>query len=456
MVETHHFVTAWRTLLAAVVAAAMAGYIYWVENPRIQTEQEAKQLILFDPTRVDRVELRYPNEPTLVVERSAAGWQLITPVRAPADGNTIRLLVDAIRNAEVERGIPIEDAEGLATYGLDGDGSRAYVSLRLDNGSTLPAIIVGRTTPVGYQAFVRVDGRDELLVTPLIFHSGVKKTTFDLRTKTVFTVDPAEATAATVTSTHGRYALENDNGRWKIVEPAPVRADANAIMTLLSSLNALTALAYFNDSAVDRDEFGLSEAVVRFEARFADGHTEGIRVGAASGDVSEGFYVERLSDGQVFMAPPWIMARYDVGLSILKDKHLFSCSLDDVAKISIDRADGRGFTLERSRGGDWQSPNSPQAQLNARRIERTARGLVELAGESIVSQATKSSHGLNNPDVRAAVTALDGRDCGTALAVRAPGEVGYYVANGNGDTVMAIPEYLYSRLDVLFDDLIDE
>jgi hypothetical protein len=456
MVETIRPVTYRRTILAAALAAGMAAYIYWIEQPRFEEEQAAGHLIVFEPERVDQVVLRYPDSPPMVVQRNGQKWRLLEPADKPADENTIRLLLNAIRQTPIERHIDGEKLEDLSTYGLDGDGERARISLRLDDGQKLPDIIVGRTTPVGYQTFVRVVGRDELLVTPLLFHSGVKKTAFDLRSKTIFEVSPETVQSATLTTPDGEFALDRRDGGWHIAAPVNARADSDTITTMLSSLNAITALAFYEDAEDDLERFGLARAAVQFKVVLNDGRREGLAIGAASGDTPAGFYAQRTSDGQLFKGPDWMMSRYAMDLTALRDKHLFTCQFDHVGKVSIERTDSGTFALARDEKGVWHSPTHPAASLNQRRVDRAVRGLVDLAGESLLEQAVFATYGLETPDVTASITDIGGDSCGDAIAVRAPGGAGYYIAQRSSNTVMEIAEHLYSRVDIRLEDLLEE
>lgn len=445
-----------RTLVAALVAACLAAYIYWVEQPRIDAEQAAGRLLVFEPDRIDRVQLRYPSSPTLVAERTEDGWQLLEPRRAPADAGTIGLLLEAIRNTEVERGIESGAHEDLSTYGLEGDGDHARISLRLDDGTNLPDIIVGRTTPVGYQAFVRVVGRDELLVTPLLFHSGVKKTPYDLRSKIVFEIEPDGVSALTVTRTGTGHRVERSTGGWTIKGAHAGRADSQTVSTMIGSLNAITALAFYDGDDVGRAGFGLEPPAAVFEIELADGTRDGMKIGALDHEASAGCYLERLSDGQVFKGPDWVRSRYDIDVSALRDRHLFTCTVDEVVRLEFDRSDGAGFILERATDGAWKSPDETDAKLNQRLTQRAVEGLVELAGESVILDAAPANYGLDNPDLKLSVSTADGASCGVALATRAPGGAGYYIAALQTSLVMTLPEYLFSRLDVRLADLIDE
>ena len=150
------------------------------------------------------------------------------------------------------------------------------------------------------------------------------------------------------------------------------------------------------------------------------------------------------------------MSRYAVDLGSLRDKHLFSCEFARVGTVSIERADGGTFTLARDAKGVWHSPTRPAALLNQRRVDRAVKGLVDLSGESLLEQAAFADYGLDTPDVTASITANGGDSCGDAIAVRAPGAAGYYIAEPGSKTVMGIAEHLYSRVDVRLDDLLEE
>jgi hypothetical protein len=171
----------------------MGAYIYLVERPRMAEEGREDLLVHLDPAEVGRLVLRYSDKPTITVVREGEDWRMTEPLATQADDGQVERLLEQIAKTTAERRIPAAEAENLDVYGLEGDGTHARISIELDDGTSLPDIVVGRTTPVGYQAFARLDGHDDVVVTPLIFHTGVNKTVFDLRDKKLFPVDTDDA-----------------------------------------------------------------------------------------------------------------------------------------------------------------------------------------------------------------------------------------------------------------------
>ena len=173
-----------RTLLLALIAIAAGAWFYSVERPRMEAELYADELISFDVEAVAHISMDYPDGTTIVLERDeAADWSISAPLTVDADRITVERLIKAIRDTRVERRIAVSEAEDLSVYGLEDNGSQVRIKMRLDDGEQLDDIVVGDTTPVGYQAFVRIEDAGEIVVTPLIFHTGVKKSVFDLREK---------------------------------------------------------------------------------------------------------------------------------------------------------------------------------------------------------------------------------------------------------------------------------
>jgi Domain of unknown function (DUF4340) len=453
----------WRTLLFAVVAVGLGAYIWLVEKPRMDAEARPDKLVQVEPDRVARVRLAYPDSPAITLERRDKKWRIVDPLEVAADDTAVDRLVQQLADAKAERRIATKDAESLATYGLEGDGKRAKVTIGLDDGTELPSIIIGDTTPVGYDAFARVDGHDEIIVIPLIVHTGVKKTVFDLRDKKLFDVEPDQATALTLGRAAGNVVLARQGDQWAITSPIKTPADSEQIRTLLRSFDDMTALAYFGADEIDRAKFGLDAPTLEVQADFADKGAVGFRIGAKTTDSPPGYYVERVPDGQVAKIAEWALNRFDQDVNALRDKRLFHCEASDIAKVSFERAEGVSFALEKQASGRWAMEPPPPRALKDAVVERSLSGLASLSGKEVVTEeadtASKlAAYGLDVPTAQVEASKTDGSSCGRAIA----GVVGedsdhpaYYVKRVDAGTVMSVPSYLYSRLDMKPDDFLE-
>ncbi|HIL12240.1 MAG TPA: DUF4340 domain-containing protein [Deltaproteobacteria bacterium] len=464
MVAANLAVNPRRTLLLALIAIAAGAWLYSVERPRMEAELHADELISFDVEAVAHISMDYPDGTTIVLERDeAADWSISAPLTVDADRITVERLIKAIRDTRVERRIAVSEAEDLSVYGLEDNGSQVRIKMRLDDGDQLDDIVVGDTTPVGYQAFVRIENSGEIVVTPLIFHTGVKKSVFDLREKRLFDFKPADVIAMTLeTAEAGKIELQRAGDQWQLLEPVKGRADTRVVSNLLEALSTTRATAFYDQGHADSATTGLDEPSVSLTLRIGLDNLDGFKLGSAPADQPAGLYLSRLGDGQLAAVDRATKVAFARPLGELRDKGLFDCLPGEITSLSVERDDKRGFELTRtSAADDWtMSTEHGQRLLKEMRIDRAVGDLAELAGKSIVAEDSKNStlglYGLRPPSLRVAMARADGRSCGAALA----GSVGedddkrYYLSSEAGNMVMAVPQYLYSRADLVADDFL--
>lgn len=450
----------WRTWLFALIALGLGAYIYVVERPRIAEESGPDLVLDVEASRVSTLKLRYPGEPEIELERDGDQWRIRQPIDFPADVDIVEGLIRQIAETKAERRIKTADAEPLATYGLDGDGKQARVSITMEGGKRLPDLIVGEATPVGYSAFARVEGRDEIVVVPLIVHTGVKKSVFDLRDKQMFDVDPTHVTEMEIGVGERALRIERRGDDWMMVTPLQTSADPDQARALLSSLNAVRALEFY-DAPVEGGD-GTDAPATTFRAKLGDGQQVGFRLGRAVEGPSPGYYLRRDSDGQLVKVDQSIKVQFDKDRSALRDKRLFKCTDSDIAEVRFDRADGAGFAIKKS-AADWAlSPPPGDGTVRQNVAQRIVVGLATLAGNEVASESAETTDqlavfGLDSPEVEVEVFRQDGSSCGRAAAAIVGADSpspAHYVKRTDNGLVTTLPAYLYSRLDMRRDDLI--
>ena len=450
----------WRTWLVAALALGLGAYIYVVERPRLADESGPDLVLKLDVPQVTALKLHYPDEPEIELARDGDKWRLRQPIDFPADGPAVESLLQQIADTKAERRIKLTEAEPLATYGLDGDGKRARVSVTLKGDDKVPDLIVGQTTPVGYSAFARVEGRDEILVVPLLLHTGVKKSVFDLRNKQLFDIDPANVTAMEIGVGERTVRMERRGDAWVIVSPQQIPADPDQARALVSSLNAIQALEFYDTPTAGGD--GTDAPVAAFRATVGDGQVVGFRLGRAIEGAAPGYYLRRDGDGLVAKVDQSAKIQFDKDRSALRDKRLFTCTDREIAEVRFERADGAGFVLKKT-GDDWSiSPPPEDGSVRQSVAQRTVVGLAVLAGNEVASENAETTtqlaaFGLDSPAVEVEVLRQDGSSCGQASAATIGADSpnpAYYVKRSDSGLVTTLPSYLFSRLDVRRNDLI--
>lgn len=450
----------WRTWLFALLALVLGTYIYLVERPRIAEESSPDTILDVSVPDVATLTLRYPGAPEVEIGRDGDKWRIRRPIDFAADGLAVDALLRQIAETKAERRIKTADAETLETYGLEGDGKQARVSITLKDGKKLPDLIVGDATPVGYSAFVRVDGRDEIIVAPLLLHTGVKKTILDLREKQMFDVDPTQVIAMEIGVGDRAVRIERRGDDWMMVKPLETAADPDQARALVSSLNAIRAIDFF-DSPVEGGD-GTSAPTNIFRATLGEGREIGFELGRAIEGPPPGYYLRRHGDGQVVKVDQSVQVQFDKDRSALRDKRLFKCTDREISEVRFERADGAGFAMKRTADAWSVSPALENGSVRQSVAQRTVVGLATLAGNEVASEnaVTKDQlapFGLDAPAVEVEALRADGSSCGRALAATIGADApnpAHYVKRDDNDLVMTLPGYLYSRLDVRRDDII--
>jgi hypothetical protein len=462
VVEAFLAVSPWRTLAFLVIAIALGTYIYRVEKPRIEEEAAPDRFVSFEADEVQELRLSYPDSTSLKLSRESGEWMLLEPTIAPADDNAVTGLVNRIVGVTADRRISMDDVESLETYGLEGDGEQARLSILLKDGSEPPDIIVGGTTPVGYQAFSRLEGADEIVVTPLIFHTGVKKTAFELRDKSLFEIVPQSVIAATLTNGEQTISVTRAGDAWTLIEPVQDDADRQQIEGLIAAMNSMAALEFHDDpSALEAP--GFDSPTLSFSLETAEGDNHGFTLGKRIAGPAPGHYLRRDEDGLVVKVGETVRVHFDRDTNALRDKQLFKCSADQITHIEFDRSDGEGFELDLGADGKWQvNPMPPDSLVREGIIKRTRGGLATLEATEIVAESAQTPEerrpfNLDTPQIVVTLTGAGETPCGRVLAsVLDPDSETprHYVVREGSPIVLTLPAYHYSRLDARRNDFV--
>lgn len=471
MVEAFFAVSFVRTLLLVFVAAGLGAWLWFVEKPGLEQEARSDILLDFDPAAVERIGLAYPDGTSIGVVRESGTWKLTSPVVYAAEQSMIDNFLTTVKDAKIERRLTADEAESPATYGLDSEtGSQGRLELTLEGGRKLPAIRVGIATPVDYQAFVRKEGDDDILVIPLLLHSSVRKTSDELRKKSMFGDEAGGFTKVVLEKPDAKIELEQrGEGAWAMLSPVADDADGEAVETMLSSLATIDAVKFFDGDAVDRSAFGLAEGATVFTATRADGSALRFTLGKEAADAPAGFYFERASDRQVAKVPDWVAKTFAPEAVTLRGRRLLSCKADEILSLSWKVGSGdaaESFTVSREAPDKpWSvTPLSEGETVNQKMVDNVLRALVEARADAVVgdvkSDADLATFGLDAPIASLDVTTATGSCAAlTAAKVAAPAEapvptiVGrleppsrYHMKNAGRSAVMEASAHQYSRL----------
>jgi hypothetical protein len=459
VVAPEHEVKPRNTLFVLLVLAALGAYVYWVELPEEARKTEEERLLAFEPEKVRGITLAYP-ERTIVLEKADGTWRITEPLQDDADAAVVDNLVRAVADAKITR--TLEDvSDKLASYGLE--KPVATVTLRLEDGTALPAIKVGETTSVGFSSYAQRGDDPKVLITAAAFQSGMKKELKDLRDKRLVAFEDADVKRIELARAGvAPVVLERGEGEtWTITAPGSHPADAAEVRALLASARGIRAMDFVSDdAAADLGAFGLAEPRLALRLRVGEKDAEqSVLIGAAHEDEKKkALYAKRGDRPTVYTIAEYALKNLDKDAATLRDKTVMRYEAARAASIVVVRKDGLGFTLEKQ-GDAWHVKDGDPTTERGPTISRFVDDLHGFKGSEIAAegQFDLAAYGLDEPDLSITVLDAEGGTIGTVLAVRGQAAPDAEAASShamaaNGTVVYGMKPFVYDRIDKKPDD----
>ncbi|MGH7248011.1 MAG: DUF4340 domain-containing protein, partial [Pseudomonadota bacterium] len=389
-------------------------------------------------------------------------WRIVKPIGVDAEQTSVNNLARAIATAAVTKTVEEKPAD-LAPFGL----AKPAVVITVTNfkGQTLPQIDVGKTTPIGFSAYVTRGGKPAVMLTSSAFPAGMNKTVDQLRNRELMSFKFDDVSRFTIAKDDGSIIeIERDGDKWKITKPGNYLADPNQVRQLLSSLLEAKVADFISDTPVSVSQYGLEKPHLTITVYGKNGSQESLLFGFKQSEHGkDGIYVRRGEATPVYTVHEWVVGAVNKSVLDLRDKTVFS--FEPSAVQSADLTVGAGkFTLKRSVSGKWdvvQGATTSPADVPV--VERFLDEIRDLKGVSIIADPMPAPRpfGLDTPRIVVTLIGKDGKEIGTVKLSKItlkPGasEAGqppaepkteYYTTSTASKAVYSISDFSFSQLD---------
>jgi len=220
-------------------------------------ELRDKRLLRLAPDAVDELTVRAGGTLVARAKRTEAGWALVEPENAPADGERIRRLIDDLA---LGRASAFEDTpEPAKAYGLD----RPEVEVVARAGEAEETLAFGSADS---KSWLERRGDPVILEVNERARTSIPRAFFDFRAKRVLTLD-AEAVRGLelVFPRNGvTHRLKREGETWQ-AEEAGVELQPRKVEDLVYALEAVDATG-LEEASLDRAQIGLEPALALVRA----------------------------------------------------------------------------------------------------------------------------------------------------------------------------------------------
>jgi len=388
------------TLVLAIVAALLGGFVYLYEIEGESTresaaENERKIHRGLEAAELEAIELTTRDGVAARFERRDERWTLVSPVVGPADAAAVDGIAEALANLVREGEVP--EAGALDQYGL-GEGARI---VRFEVGGEARGIRIGGDTPVGGHRYVARLADDEVAYVARYRTNAFDRDLADLRERRIFGFEVGDVEAIDLRWPGAGVTLVRAEEGWSLVEPVEDRADETTVRELLSDLAFLRASG-FVDEPDEAVRAALSEPPLEIRLTLADGDSgSGPRtIEAVIGGHAAGDRLARGPSGEVYTIDSERLEDFGRTISAYRYKTLSEFEVSAARRVRL-RFEEEGVVTEvdaRLADGGW---SSEEPAVDPDRISDLVRELAGLRAIEIVADemgpAELAAFGLSPP-----------------------------------------------------------
>ncbi len=403
------------TLLMAVILAGLAAYLYLVEFPAQQQEQEqetqAKQLLPFAESAITGVAMTTAQGLVQLSKADSGEWVITAPLKTDADSREVQALLRALATGTVSRTVADRSAP-LAPFGLE----QPITTVTVAAGSQQETLALGDSGPLSNTLYVLRESDGKVLLTDLAPKDFINKSLMTFRRKEILRFAQHEIDRLRLTYPSTEIVLYNMAGgkpkpSWKIRYPIEAEADQVEVRSLLFRLEDLKALGII-DPGPERD--AVAKALTAPKVK--------ITIHTAAGDQTVRLYqpdpqsgeaiAETTPEAPLYRVNPTFIKSFTKDLFDLQDKRLLGVDVEGIAMLSVKTRD-RSYVLINQQG-EWILEDQPDRKLRQEIADLFVSRVADLpAEERVLKQATAlAPYGLLEPKAEFVATGKDGKIAG--------------------------------------------
>jgi hypothetical protein len=370
-----------KTLVLAVVLAALAAFVFFYELPHRRLakdkEFEGEKVLDLDYNAVTKIEVERAGEKIVFVkDKDADDWKLTQPIQDETERWMVQSLVSAFQFARPTRMLKDVDADSLKRFGLD----KPRGTITLEAGAVTKRVRIGDVNPVGKNVYVKPEDQNVVFLIPDSTMSALEKSLADFRRHELLAVRGAMKLKRIEVAAAGQPPLtvvkieppkkEAKEGEeeepldarvedvWRVGGPDGPIADAEVMRTIADRIAAVKALRFVDEPDADPAKFGLDKPAWTIAATYGDGEkdakeiTHRLSVGAPLENSRERY---ARVDGRAcrFVIEAAAVEPLELDRDKLRDRRLFAAvDLTKAAVIDL-QSPKASFRISRSPAGDW-------------------------------------------------------------------------------------------------------
>jgi hypothetical protein len=223
-------------LILLAVAAALGGYIWFVEMKRDLTASDtpAEKLFALDASQIQEVRVRNAAGDESTIRRAGDRWTFADAGDVEVDATEAGNITTSLASLESQRAVDDQPAS-LDEFGLA--SPRFSVAFK-DTAGAERTLLVGNRTPTGGDLYAKLADAPRVFLIGSWLEETFNRSRFDLRDKAALKFPRDAVTGVTIVSAAGTVSLAQSGGEWKLTAPEDAPADNGAADALVNALSS--------------------------------------------------------------------------------------------------------------------------------------------------------------------------------------------------------------------------
>lgn len=254
-----------KTLFWVIVLITLSGVFFLFDKKEEAVKQSKEAELKLLPFAVKDVSEFWINNIKenlqIKVVREQNGWQLVHPLSAKGDVKAIEKFLTNIVTARKDAVLfdKVEPAK-LAELGL----SVPEIEMGLKSGNGEAVIIFGEKGPTNNIAYIMFKGKPEVYRVHSDLKNEASKDAYALRDKTILDFDPVKMRRLEIVkSGMSRVVIEQNQGKWNMLEPVKARASMAKVLEYLYAIKNGEIKAFADENPTDLAPYGLSSPMLQ-------------------------------------------------------------------------------------------------------------------------------------------------------------------------------------------------
>lgn len=360
-----------KTVILFIILVLMGGYYYTRVNlsEKQQAQEEAaKKVFTATEEALQEISIKRQNE-EIVLKKQEETWKMLQPVEAFTDAEAVKQLVTDFVKAEQQKTVA-EDKSQDQEFGLD--QPQLVVIAKGQAGTSPMQLALGNETPTTSGFYARVDNQEKVVIVGSPVKTGLDKSMYDLRDKTILAFAPDQVKKAILTlpsEAHPSVELEQKDAKWQIVTPQNYQADTAKMNAMLSKITSSSIKAFTAEKADNLAQYSLDQPNATLSLFVGEDKSQKTLFLGKKNESGDGVYAKHEGAQNVFLVDAAILDEFPKSVNDLRDKTLFAFKSPDIQKIEL-ASQGETIVLERASEEEWQITQPESFKADSAKVQQ--------------------------------------------------------------------------------------